>query len=504
MATAINLFKPFHIDDAYHLKAAQWILEDPFRPMSGVINWSGHLEHFHQGNQPPFFFYCMAIWGKCFGFSEVSMHLLLSLFTGLSILYFHGAARILAPGNALFLTALLVVGPAFLVNQNVMLDIPMLAMICAILFHLVRFIQTPRTKDLVCAAIWLSIGILTKYTVLALVPVVLLVIWLGGRSVIWIASIPLLTVFLWSIWNWFEFEGIHLFGRELEPPSGDRLHIRIVSWLMTLGAIMPWFWITVLVRRQQFIWPILGSIVAFMFVVWLGLIDQAFSDRVLPILFSIIGAAVIIVLFFTTKKFFELDDVYRKMLLLLILSIASLATFTILFAPWMATRHLLLVLPMFLLHFAPVLRLMQPSVRLATLGLTAILGILLAISDIRFALFYQDSASVISRKYEADRVWFLGSLGWGWYAEQAGMRDLAVTTQMPIPGDLIAIPLDFSSGIVPTGIAISEVVMIVQDLGPFDRLSTRTWLRFYSARFPDTPWNITQGQPERILLQKVQ
>ena len=57
IATSINLDKAFHIDDAFHLHAAQWISEHPLRPMSGTIDWSGSVEHYYDGNQPPLFFY---------------------------------------------------------------------------------------------------------------------------------------------------------------------------------------------------------------------------------------------------------------------------------------------------------------------------------------------------------------------------------------------------------------------------------------------------------------
>ena len=38
VATALNITKAFHIDDPYHVKAAQWIAAHPLQPMSGTIN----------------------------------------------------------------------------------------------------------------------------------------------------------------------------------------------------------------------------------------------------------------------------------------------------------------------------------------------------------------------------------------------------------------------------------------------------------------------------------
>jgi len=38
--TAFNVTKAFHIDDTFHLLAAQHLQQHPTAPMSGLINWS--------------------------------------------------------------------------------------------------------------------------------------------------------------------------------------------------------------------------------------------------------------------------------------------------------------------------------------------------------------------------------------------------------------------------------------------------------------------------------
>jgi 4-amino-4-deoxy-L-arabinose transferase-like glycosyltransferase len=166
LATAIDLDKPFHVDDAFHLEMAQWIERHPLEPMSGRINWGSGLVPMHTANQPPGFFYLMAFTGHFFGYTPVAMHALRSLFSLLAIVCFFRLARWRCPRQALPLTALLAWGPAFLVNQGVMLDVPLLA------FHLLFFdlLLVPRsvspTWRHALAGLVLSAALFIKFTTL--------------------------------------------------------------------------------------------------------------------------------------------------------------------------------------------------------------------------------------------------------------------------------------------------------------------------------------------------
>ena len=127
LATACNLDKAYHIDDTAYLETAEWIAEHPTTPMTGLVNWSWSAEPIHYMNQPPLYSYLLAGWGMLFGYGEIPMHALQSLFTLVVVFFFFGIARMLAPSYSLTFTALLVLGPAFLVGQNLMVDVPALA-----------------------------------------------------------------------------------------------------------------------------------------------------------------------------------------------------------------------------------------------------------------------------------------------------------------------------------------------------------------------------------------
>jgi hypothetical protein len=506
--TAMNLTKAYHMDDSYHLQAAQWIAKHPFHPMSGTVNWSGSVEHFYNGNQPPLFFYGVAAWGALFGYGEVAMHLFESLFAALAIYFFYGLARSLAPSRALLLTSLLALGPAFIVNQNVMLDVPLLSMMLGFLFFVEHAIRKPGGMDLLSASLFLTLGILIKYTLLALFPILLLAIVLCGNRRWWVALVLPAILVLWSLWNLDEFGRIHLLGRSLVAPGDQQYHMRTLSWIMTLGSVAPWLFASWVLQwnikgsaKRIIIGSILGMVCLFLALAWTGVIGQPVSDLVLVALFVLNGLAGLISLAYITKK--AIDDRRHenaKFQFVLIGSLLCLAAFTILFVPWMATRHLLLVLPMFLLLSASFIQRMTKDAAIGMVLATGLLGISLGISDRRFAAFYRDAAETISAQYRSGHVWYLGSLGWGWYAQMEGMRNLASTTEKPASGDVIAIPMDFSAGTLPAGMDTVASYIIHQQLGYGDRFSTRHWLRFYSAGFPQPPWDISLVQAERILL----
>ena len=505
LATALNITKAFHIDDAYHVKAAQWIAAHPLQPMSGTINWTGWVQHFHDGNQPPLFFYGMALWGQMFGFGEIAMHSFEALFTALCIVLFHRLAATVVVQHAVWLTGLLVLSPAFLVNQNVMVDVPLLACILGLLDRLIAALHQSSVRRLFQGALILTAGMFIKYTMLALLPLLPLVAWrLRGRA--WLAMlVPLLAMAAWSAWNHHEFGFAHMLGRSVNGFTTDGLWNRMITWIMTLGAIAPWLFAGFLAPwsrgAHRPVLFVLLTCTAFMCLAWSGAIGPVVTDRVLLIGYLINGTLGLGALFAMNG---HSDASSRDVRLLLFAGLGLLAFFIILFAPWMATRHLLLVLPIFLLLVAKGLEGLPGLLRHSLLTCTAVLGIALGISDRQVAAFYRDSASLISREHPGHTIWYGGSLGWGYYAAQAGMVDYSsLSAPAFAAGDIIAQPLDFMVPGIPEHVRTIPIDTVIEVLDRRDRFSTRHWLRFYSASYPVVPWTINRTQPERILVSRI-
>ncbi|MBL0127363.1 MAG: glycosyltransferase family 39 protein [Flavobacteriales bacterium] len=500
IATTINLTKSFHVDDPFHLAVAQWILEEPLKPMSGMINWGGVEEPFHHGNHPPLFFYGMAAWGAVLGFSEVSMHALLSLFTALALVMFHRLARLFAPRVALFATALLALSPGFIVNQNVFLDIPLLSLILGSLYHACCASMRKEGNHAVYSALFLSAAILTKYTALAVVPAWLVMGWFAGRRTGWTVLIPVAVIGLWSFWNVREFGYVHLFHRDTGPPGADSLGIRALSWTLTLGSIAPGLFLLFVyrirmsaVRRKAVAIGLLSVLVLFVVGAWTRLWHPEVTESALMAFFivnGILGLGALI----------GPSDLPREPRAILRIALGSIAVFTMLYAPWIATRHLVLALPLVLLLTLHLLDRMSRPVRGGLIVVSGAIGIALGISDRHFAGFYAEQAAALSTVDRGHTTWYAGSFGWGWYAKAAGLRDIAEADSLPKAGDLIVVPMDFSSPSIPEAVHTREVMILQQALGPLDAFSTRHWLRFYCARYPDPPWHLSHAEPERLMV----
>lgn len=234
LLTVININKAYHIDDTFHLEAAECIRQHPFKPMSGYINWGASLSPMYEHNQPPLFFYLIFLFQFLGAESEISMHLLLSVFTFLSLLYFSKLTLFLNVKYPKTILTIFAFCPAFIVNQNLMTDIPILAISLGIIYYLLKGLRQESMKDYLISAILLSVGLLIKYSLLPVMLVILLSLILSKnyKNII-VLIIPLTILLLWSLWNLFEFGSIHLFTR---PKSEIQIN-QLWSFMGTLGAV---------------------------------------------------------------------------------------------------------------------------------------------------------------------------------------------------------------------------------------------------------------------------
>lgn len=314
--TLINLNKAFHIDDTFHLEAAQWIAENPLRPLSGSINWNGLSEPIHHFNQPPLFFYLIAIFGESFSYNEFPLHFLLSIFTGLVIYFSYKLSKIFTPSHPLVTTALITLNPALILNQNLMVDIPLLACILGFTYYL----QSQKTWQ---AALILSIGLLIKYTVLPLL-IVLFVFSIKDKNLgkIILSFIPVLVLSVWSIWNYSEYGSLHLAGRPVDF-NWIKPFKQLISFIITLGSLSLFVWPIALVKLPAKMMFTLGATVIMLIVAYI----IALENWILWALFLASGITFLLLGLRNT--------LFEKEKSVLWLSVLGLSSFMILFAPLM-------------------------------------------------------------------------------------------------------------------------------------------------------------------------
>jgi hypothetical protein len=519
-ATAINLNKAYHIDDTGHLEAAQWILHNPLHPMSGKINWDQNADSIHLLNQPHLYFYLMAAWGSFFGFSEVAMHLFQSLFTLSCIILIYLIARLIISNNALFLTVLLTVSPAFVVGQNLMVDVPLLSFCLAFYYLLIKPGVKSQTQRLVLAGFMAGCACLVKYTGLPLVLVMLVYILIKRQwNLIWTMGIPIGMLILWSCFNYLDYGSIHILGRSSPPFSLSDLWNTVLAWLVGLGSILPYsplFFGNLWRKRKRWhllvqlaLILILVSSALIFFGVTIGKIDDSITCKYLQSLFLGNGIAVVLLLLNEFKE--NLGDFLREAnhsILILYLWLFSGALFIICFSPFIATRHILLVIvpvTLLLAHFIEThLSVFWSAV---ALGLCIFLTLGLGISDRIMANYYREKAALIRSELPGKaNIYFTGHWGWQWYAKQNGMRQLEALNPQIQAGDYLAYP----EGIhqqrldkIPANLQLKVVKEYTQSPSILTFFKT-DHARFYASSFEHLPWVIDRHPFDKIVVYQVQ
>lgn len=446
VVTAYNLFKPFHIDDAAHLIISAWISQHPLHPMSGPLNWSGSVQPIYRTNQPHFYFYCLAVWERLFGFSEPALHALQSLFAGASILIFYKLARQLAQAHALWLTAMLALNPAFIVEQNLMVDIPLLSFWLVFFACLICGVESGRQNiRFSLAACACSAAILTKYSSLVLIPVLLIVLVFEGRlRQAWCLLIPAFVLLAWSVFNVFDYGGVHLMtgfhatATTYTPYKGPYHHFQFlhrligstavwkisrygVSWVLGLGALTCFGIIFVaakLPKAANFIYLVcLLGLLGLAVATASGVLPDERADKILALGFGMNGGLI----FLTVLKPRRRPDYFYLQVWIFITTL-----FYVFASPFIAARHILLILPAISLLVAAECEISRRA-KVFGLLMTSAIAAGLCVSDYRFAEFYRLQAETVRSSLPAGaKIWAAGHWGWQYYATQNGIAEIDV------------------------------------------------------------------------------
>ena len=445
VCAAANLTKPVHIDDAAYLAIVNWIPAHPLQPLSGLLNWADSLQLFSALNQPVLYIYLQSVVWSLFGPSLLAQHALMAVMSAGVVLVFHRLARAIGCPHPVWLTALLVLGPVFLPGQNLMMDVP------ALLCWLICFwgLLTPPDRQtmgrLVAGAAALAAAVLIKYTGLVLLPIyAITLVWRGQGRRLWLLAIPLAMLAAWSVFNLFDYGGIHLFSRSLGAFRPTRYLGQAASWLAGLGALAP-FTVAFVGSRPARGWPLAAAGLAAAGA-WL-LMSLRTRSLLQGLAWAVIignGVWALALAAQAARRQNEMvapasatDDVNR----VLILWLAGAAAFTILFAPFMAMRHLLPAVAPLLLLLGRNLR-TGPRAAWAGLALTAALGLWLAASDFAYAAVYPAYAAQIAASLPSTAVtrWTIGHWGWQWYAQADGLTEYDMSSSRLAAGDFLVAP----------------------------------------------------------------
>ncbi len=499
VTTAINIDKAYHIDDTFHLEAVDWIKSHPFRPMSGLINWNESKQPMYAENQPPLYFYILAPVSALFGNGEIILHLFQSIFTLLSLVCFYKITQLLRLKKGLLLTAFFAFCPAFLINQNLMLDVPLLCFTLWLLYYLLKEDVQSETKRYWTVGLLLGLSLLIKYSSLPLLVVLLItLLWRKQYRLLYVLIIPIGMLGLWSCWNYIEFSDIHLLNRPHKALNFSIVSNNLITYITCLGAIAP-FSLALLTgyfsryRLATLLTPLIAFLFVFLTVATAKKrIDILIANDILAVFFLVNGLIISgLVLMSVWKK----TTVSHRLVttdLILLLWILAMGGFIILFAPFIASRHVLLIIPPVLFLGGRWLAHLSSINAAQTLLVAVTICLILAISDWQFANFYRQKATEAAAVLSGQkRVWTVGHWGWQWYAKQQGFQEVQADSINLRRGDYLLRPTGIDSQQIPADIQLQPVNYLTKPVSWLTFLSTNYYNSFYGqgvswafSRFP--------------------
>src|SRR5437868_5815339 len=136
-----SVAKPVHIDDTLYLNIARWIVAHPFDPYGGTINWQQVPERtYNVSISPPLLSYTFALVMAVAGENVPLLHVAMVPWVLIAGWALYRLGERWADAGAA--TALLVLlGPAVVAGMNLMLDVPLLACVCAAVECLLRGVE---------------------------------------------------------------------------------------------------------------------------------------------------------------------------------------------------------------------------------------------------------------------------------------------------------------------------------------------------------------------------
>jgi len=180
--------------------------------------------------------------------------------------------------------------------------------------------------------------------------------------------------------------------------------------------------------------------------------------------------------------------------------------FIIFFSPFIATRHILLVIvpiTLLLAHF--IVTHLSVLWSATALFLSILLTLALGISDRTWANYYREKAALIKSELpNKANIYFTGHYGWQWYAKQNGMQQLEALNPQIQAGDYL-VHADYiirqRLDKIPPNLHL-EVVKEYAD--PPNALTFFKTARFYRNSFKKLPWTINGHPFDKIVVYQVQ
>jgi len=459
--------KPFHIDDPLFLRAAAQIQQHPADFYGFTMNWLGTpLPMVKDFDNPPLACYYLALAAAAIGWSEPALHLAFLLPALASAWGIFALARRFSR-HPLLAAVAAVLTPVFLISAtNLMCDVMCLAFWVWAVVTFERGLERNDWKWLLAAGGLAGLATLTKFTGLALVPLLAFYALARQRKPgRWLVAL-LIPVLFAVVYEWITRR---LYGQGMLLAAGtfaaeDRSGAQgglLEKALIGLGFLggcflpvlfyLPWIWSRRLVILGL---VVLAPCVAALF--WQPhfkplLVEDGHLNTATFLETTVFLAGGILVLLLAGEDFRHHRDADS---LLLVLWVLGLVTFAVVLNWTINGRSLLPALPAVGILLARRLDTRDskspPARRVWLLGpafLAAALSLVLTRADARLAETNRRAAEQLWIQYHqpGNTVWFEGHWGFQYYLEKAGGKAIDLNDPKKASGDILIIPANASN-----------------------------------------------------------
>jgi hypothetical protein len=278
--------KPFHIDDPLFVWVAEQIRKHSGDFYGFQVNWFHTFEPMHEVFQnPPLVCYYIAAWSSCFGWSEVALHSAF-LIPALSAVWgIYSLAAVFCSRPA-FATAAAILTPAFLISAtSVMCDVTLIAFWVWTVRLFERGIERESPAIFISAGLLAGLAYLTKFSGLALVPLLIVYALIRRRRFGWWLITPLIALLFaagYEILTRKLYGHGHLFqasGYAIEQGTKPHLFEKVVVGIgFAGGCFLP------LLFYAPFVWPRGRWIPIGIAIFVIGLLVLPFAPGLAPVL----------------------------------------------------------------------------------------------------------------------------------------------------------------------------------------------------------------------------
>jgi hypothetical protein len=437
--------KPFHIDSPVTVYVARQLLVDPINPPLGDYgkllapwNHTGLPETsvFHITPHPPLVPLYLAPFIALFGENEPVLNWAMFPFYAAMVLLFFALCGLLAPRRRYEATLLFMLSPVVFVNaQNVMLDAPLAAFSMGTFFFAFRSRSAANT---LCAGLFAGLACLTKFTGGAAVFGALVFYCAEKR---WKnAALFLLPVTLlygaWMVHNAIAWGAIQLFASDhAHYLLGDIRYRfeRLVSYLGGTIVFPPLLLALILILRKYRTVTIAGFMLAG---IWsLLLMTHLHYSPYSAIAYALSATAGIVLLFVMAGGIRERSSQGMSLSLYALLQVTGG-----LFLTLYCVRYLLPFAFIAVIAWTKILdagRLDKRWVWSVVIAVSALLSIVLSISDYQYVNAEKRIALDLKKEYGDRNVYFKGRLGYLYYMHKSGFHYFSSFETKVKSGDLL-------------------------------------------------------------------